>query len=304
MTPEPAAASAAAAPATLAERLSGPLGAALLMIAGMLLIPVGDSFAKAVSGATPHDGAAIAWARFATGALLVTPLALARGEMRGLTPAFWRAQMLRGALIAVTVALIITGASKAPLADVFGAFFVGPAVAILLARFVLGEAVRRVEWGAVALGFIGVAFVVRPGGEIVEGVIWALGAGLCYGAFLAATRWSAGFGPPVAQLGVQMAVAGVLLAPIGVASFAAHGVVEPGLLLGSGVTSSVANLLAIAAFRRARAAALAPLVYCQLISAAALSWAVFGDRPDVWTLLGLAIVASAGLIQLVPLRRR
>lgn len=274
--------------------------AILMMIAGMLLIPVGDAFAKALSASAGYSGAGMAWARFVVGAVLIAPFAWWTGLLADRGAAFWGAQLLRGGLLSAVIAFIVQGAQTEPLADVFGAFFIGPAIATCLARWLLKERVDRADWAAVTLGFIGVALVVKPTGQIAPGLLWALGAGLLYGGFLAATRWTAQVGPPMAQLAGQLIVGSILLAPFALPEFLAEGVVGPGLLLGSGLSSALANLLAILAFREARAALLTPLVYTQLISAAALSWAVFGDAPDFWSTLGILVILAAGLGRFLP----
>jgi drug/metabolite transporter (DMT)-like permease len=40
---------------------------------------------------------------------------------------------------------------------------------------------------------------------------------------------------------------------------------------------------------------LAPFTYAQLVGATIIGWAVFGDVPDRWTLIGGAIVGGSGL---------
>lgn len=268
--------------------------AAAIMLCGMLLIPAGDAFAKLITMAGPYSGGATAWARFVVGIAIVAPIVLSTINLRGLSARFYVAQAIRGVLLAGTIGFILTGARVAPLADVFGAFFIGPLIATLLARLVLREEVRRFEWGAVAIGFVGVLMVVRPSAEMNPGLLWALAGGACYGTFLAATRWAAGVGPPLAQLLGQMTVGALVLTPIAAPEFLEHGVVHAGWLFGSGLCSALANLLTIIALASARAAVLSPLVYTQLISAAGLSCVVFADVLDPIAAVGLLVIAAAG----------
>ncbi len=286
-----------------APDLRTPLKAAALMTAGMMFIPLGDSFAKLALQETAYSSFTIAWTRFAIGLAIALPIALFAGKFRNLTPSFWAAQALRGSLIAATIACIITAVGQIPLADAFGALFIGPAIATLLARFVIKEPVSRAEWAAVAAGFIGVLFVLKPasilGGTVAPGQLLALTGGCFYGCYLAATRWTSRVGPPLAQLAGQLVVGMVLLAPLAVSDLLQHGLESPHLLLGSGASSATGNLLAIMAFGIARAATLAPLVYSQLIAATLLGWLIFGELPDASTAAGLAIIVAAGLSPLV-----
>ncbi|MEO1328541.1 MAG: EamA family transporter [Pseudomonadota bacterium] len=283
--------------------MSNTARAVIMMIIGMMLIPVGDAFAKLISGVEPYSGAGLAWARFVVGLAVALPLALLLSPVRGLSRFFWGSQALRGVLLAAVIGLIIQGAQVAPLADVFGAFFIGPAIATLLARFALREQVDAIDVGAVVLGFLGVLLVVRPGGDINPGLFWALGAGVCYGGFLTVTRWSAGSGPPFAQLAALTGFGALALTPLGMPEFLELGVRQPGWLLGSGLTSITANLFAILAFREARAGLLNPLVYVQLLSATALSLTVFGDALDGLAAIGLALILLAGLGRFLIPRR-
>jgi len=278
------------------------LKAATLMIVGMLFIPLGDAFAKLAMESTDYSAPALTWARFVLGAILVVPLALALGHFRGADRRFWLAQAVRGTLLCSAITCIITAERQVPLADAFGAFFVGPVVATILARAVLGETVRHLEWASVAVGFAGVLLVVKPGFAMAPGIVWALAAGCFYGAYLTATRWARAVGPALGQLAGQLAFGALLLTPFVWTEMMGLGLQAPDLLFGSGVASAIGNLLAIMAFGFARAATLTPLAYTQLISATVLGWLVFADRPDTVTAIGLAVVLAAGLSPLFARR--
>ena len=68
-----------------------------------------------------------------------------------------------------------------------------------------------------------------------------------------------------------------------------------GLTLVSALCSMLGNLLLLYAYRIAPATKLAPLVYFQLIAAVVLGFVIFGDLPDIWTWIGLAVILGAGL---------
>jgi drug/metabolite transporter (DMT)-like permease len=62
-----------------------------------------------------------------------------------------------------------------------------------------------------------------------------------------------------------------------------------------GIVASSAQWLAVLAYRHARATALAPLSYAQLIWSSVLGMLVFGALPDLWTVVGAMIIAASGL---------
>ena len=276
-------------------------GVALMAVA-MLLLPMGDSIAKYLMGLTPYSPGFLAWSRFALGIVVLIPLSMAIGAFRDVNRLLILQQAVRGALIASTITFILKGLETATLANAFGAFFVGPGIATLLAVILLRERVTGLEWFAVILGFMGVLLVVRPGGDVEVGVLWALLGGCCYGGSLVATRWAASNGRPITQLTLQFLFGCLFLLPLGIEGFGQHGLPMPGWLLAMGICSALSNLFSIMAMARAKAAYLAPVVYLQIVSATVITWWVFGDHVDLVALFGLGLIVCAGLTR-IPYRR-
>ncbi len=280
------------------QHLRRTLAGVGLMAMGMVLIPLGDATAKHLGTITPYSAVFLSWSRFAVGAVLLIPVAWYCGALTGLSKRFYIQQAVRGALLATAISMIIKGVQNAPLADSYGAYFVGPTLATLMAAWLLKERVTALEWCAVILGFLGVLLVVKPTGTMHIGVLWALVAGGFYGAFLVATRWSSGNGPALAQLCGQLFFGLIFLGPFAVGDLLEHGVQQTGLLVAKGIISAAANLFAIMALARAGAAYLAPVVYLQIISAAVLSTVLFGDSLDFMAALGLGFIVLAGLTRI------
>ena len=80
------------------------------------------------------------------------------------------------------------------------------------------------------------------------------------------------------------------------------GVMDLALMGVLGVLATMGHFLFTAAYREADASLLAPVNYLHLVWAALLGWVVFGHAPDAVTLLGMAMVAGAGVA--VALRAR
>lgn len=70
---------------------------------------------------------------------------------------------------------------------------------------------------------------------------------------------------------------------------------EMAVLAAGGAISGGAQLLLLAAFRRVGAATLAPLNYVQLLLAILISTLWFERPPDAPALLGMALIAIAGV---------
>lgn len=273
---------------------SETLRALPLMLLAMALIPSGDAAGKLLgeAGVAP---AFTAWSRFALGAALLAPFVL------HLTPARlfldWRV-WLRGLLIAGGIVSILTALRTEPIANVFGAFFVGPMVAYLLSVWLLREAFSAARVVLLVLGFLGVTLVVKPGFGMTPGLGFAVLAGVFYGAYLTASRWLADVARPRAMLISQLLVGALVLAPAGLPATPEITPRVGALTAASALGSMLGNLCLILALRMAPATRLAPFVYTQLIAATVLGWAVFGVWPDPLTLAGLGVVLVSGMATL------
>ena len=267
------------------------LRAVLIMFLAMSLIPAGDAAGKLLTSELGAAPVYVAWSRFGLGTLLVLPF-LPRGTLALLRdPRLWaRAAMLTGGIVSIQTAL-----QTVPLATVFAAFFVGPLFSTLLAVLFLRETVGPLRAALLLLGFAGVLLVVRPGPAIEPGMLWAVAAGLFYGAFLTMSRWLSDRGAPLSLIFTQLSISALLTLPFGLAALPQASWPVAGLTLASAVASMLGNLLLLYAYRIAQASRIAPLVYFQLIAATVLGWAVFGDLPDGWTWAGLALILGAGL---------
>jgi drug/metabolite transporter (DMT)-like permease len=265
-----------------------------LMLLAMALIPSGDAAGKLLgeAGVAPIF---TAWSRFALGAALLLPFVLHLTPVRLFLD--WRV-WLRGLLIAGGIVCILTALRTEPIANVFGAFFVGPMVAYLLSVWLLREAFSATRVALLAVGFVGVILVVKPGFGMTPGLGFAVLAGLFYGAYLTASRWLSELARPRAMLISQLIVGALVLAPVGLPAMPEITPRISALTLASALGSMLGNLCLILALRMAPATRLAPFVYTQLIAATALGWAVFGVWPDALTLAGLAVLLVSGLATL------
>ncbi len=271
-----------------------PLWVSLLtVVTAMFSIVAGDTAGKALGtlGAHPFF---VAWARFAMAALVLLPFSgLQRAELPQLFD--WRIVM-RGALIAGVISSILTALRYAPMADVFGAFFIGPIISFILAALLLGERITPLRCVLLALGFTGVLLVVKPGIGGGPGMGFALLAGVFFGSFLVTTRWLAGSFRPRFLVISQLLTGSLLLAPLAFAVGAPAMTAWLWLLFAiSAFGSALGNLLLAVASRHTPASVIAPLIYTQLLAATLLGWLAFGDWPDTLSLAGLAVILASGL---------
>lgn len=264
-----------------------------LVFVAVTCIVIGDTAGKLMT-AQGVEPVLVAWSRFVIGFLVILPFSgLKMVELAALKD--WRV-LLRGVVIAGGIACILTALKTEPIANVFGAFFVGPIVSYALAVWFLGETPTGRRTFLLAVGFLGVLLVVKPGFGATAGMGFALGAGCFYGIYLAMTRLVASRFRPRFLLVSQLLVGTIVLAPLGTAvTFPPLTTGIGALVLVSALGSALGNFLLVIANRTAEASLIAPLVYTQLISATVLGVFVFGDWPDLFALIGLCLILVSGL---------
>lgn len=263
-----------------------------VVFAAVTFVVIGDTAGKLLT-ARGVDPFFIAWTRFALAAAVLLPFSgLTLRELPNLRD--WRV-LVRGAFITVGICCILTALRTEPIANVFGAFFVGPIVSYVLATLFMGETPSRSRSILLALGFLGVLLVVKPGFGASTGMVFALAAGGCYGAYLAMTRTVAGLYRPRFLLMSQLIVGSILLTPFGLTvNFPDFGLPIVVFIIASALSSALGNFLLVVASKSAEASLVAPLVYSQLFSATVAGLLVFGELPDGYAMLGLMLIAISG----------
>ena len=213
----------------------------------------------------------------------------------------WRSENLRwqfgrGAILILCTCLSFAGLSLMPLAEFTAIAFVTPLIVTLLARSFLKEKVSPARWVAVTAGFCGVLIIIRPGGGLFGWVaLIPLGLSLVYAVFQILTRKYAGADDPVTTL-FFTGLVGAALASVPIFwVWQAPTVQQWPLLVALGLFGAGGHLLLILAFQRASASSLAPISYTQLLFATGLGIVVTHHVPDGWTLLGMGVIALAGL---------
>jgi drug/metabolite transporter (DMT)-like permease len=191
-----------------------------------------------------------------------------------------------------------------PLTSATAFTFASPLFMTALAALILREKVGVHRWSAVAVGFIGVLIMLRPGagGASLGGAGKALiGSGLA----LAGAAGAAGAMITVREIGrtergptivfyftLGGAVLGLVCLPF---VWVTPDPTTLGLLVVMGLIGGVGQMLLTEALRVAPVGVVAPFDYTQLIWASVIGYFVWGETPGVPTLVGAAIVAASGI---------
>jgi drug/metabolite transporter (DMT)-like permease len=181
--------------------------------------------------------------------------------------------------------------------EVLALIFSTPFFVAALSGPILGEWVRWRRWTAIAVGFLGVLVVTRPGiGSVHPAALLSLAAAMLYALYSITTRILARTDSNATTLFYSNIVGAVALVPA--LPFVWTTPTDPlvvALMVAVGAIGSIGHYLLIAAHRLAPAAVLSPLIYTEIVLVIALGFLVFGDLPNRWTLAGAAIVIASGL---------
>ena len=272
-----------------------------ILLFGIALIPLGDTAGKLLMqvGVSPLF---VAWSRLLIGFLFI--LALSGIKLSEISHAYdWRL-LLRAGLFICSVTLILAAVETESLANIFGAFFIGPIISYFLAAWLLKEGITLIRSILLLIGFGGALLVIKPGINMTLGMGLATLAGCFYGGLLVANRWLAGSFRPRFILFVTLLCGSVVLAPVGITAIPNLNTYTVMLLFVSALASAIGNLIIIEANTKLPASVVAPFIYTQLIAATFFSIVVFDSWPDIYSLVGLIILFVSGLASFMLSHKR
>lgn len=214
-------------------------------------------------------------------------------------------QILRGVLLLLASTLFMSALVYLPLAEAAALSFVSPLVLTALSVPLLGDKVRRSQWIAVAVGFAGVLVMIRPGGKLFDiATLLPIGCAVTYALFQIITRKYAGRDSAYTTH-FWTALVCTILATFTLPFFWKTPEFWGWLaMIAMGIVGGGGHYLLIRAYENAPPSTLAPFSYVQLVWATCLSWLVFDHIPDGGSLLGMAIIVSAGLFAVWMQRRK
>ena len=269
-----------------------------LMLIAMAVLPGIDVIAKFM-GQAGIPVLQIVWARLTFGALVTLPFALGQtgpGGAGALLPDRPFLHGLRASLLILATFFFFWSLKFLAMADALAIFFVQPLVVTALSPLVLKEHVGPRRWAAVAVGFLGTLIIIRPGlGVMNEGAIFALAAGTSLALYFLMTRRIAG-----AQKAILTTFHTNLLGALITSALVPLVWVTPAprdwlLFIALATIANIGHYCIVRAYDHAEASLLAPLAYTEMVTSTLMGYVFFGDFPDRWTFLGVAILISSAI---------
>lgn len=205
--------------------------------------------------------------------------------------------LLRAALHFMAFICFFSALRLMPLADTLAIAFSAPILIVLFGAAILKERVGPWRWSAVAVGFIGILVMVRPGTSMLDWpVMLALMSSIFYALWMLTTRAMPEEESSIAMLfysTIFFVLAGAVAAPV---VWVTPSLEDFMVLAALGLLSMVGHLLLIQAYRLAPASILAPFDYTSMAWGVLLGWLVWSELPGPWVLGGTMLVVLAGLI--------
>jgi drug/metabolite transporter (DMT)-like permease len=262
----------------------------MLMVVAMGMLPLLDVCAKFLGqGGIPI--LQIVWARMFFGAVFTLPFAWQVAGARALWPDRPGFHAARAAFLVGSTACFFGAISFMPIADSLAIFFVQPLLITALSPLLLKEHVGPRRWAAVAIGFCGTLIIIRPGlQEFNPGMALAFASGTCMALYMLITRRLARDEDPLMTTFHTSLMGAAMMSLTLPFLWAAPDAGELGLLLLLAAIAVVGHFLIARAYTMAEASLLAPLAYTEMIMATLAGWWFFGEMPDGWTFVGVAIL--------------
>lgn len=223
--------------------------------------------------------------------------------------------LLRGLCVVAANMCLFLGLAALPIADATAIFFVSPLIITLFSVIFLRESVGPRRWAAIAVGFVGVLVIVKPGTAAFQGAaLLPVAAAVLYATLHMLTRRIGGTeSAPTMAVHIQFTflLASALIGlGLGDGRFAGSGhpsleflfrawnwpaTADYPILIAIGITGLFGGLFISQAYRLSEAAFAAPFEYAAMPLAILWGITVFGTWPDATAWIGIALIIGSGL---------
>ncbi|MFD1341372.1 DMT family transporter [Litorisediminicola beolgyonensis] len=276
----------------------------LLMVVAMGAFAIEDTFIKTLAPAVPVGQILLIIGVVSGGSFA------AYAHLRGarlLGPALWSKPVLWRTLCEIVGTIsFMTAITTIPLATASAIAQAMPLVITLGAALFFGEEVGWRRWSAIGVGLAGVLIILRPGtAEFDPNTLWAVVAVFALAARdLCVRAVPAEIGHlQVAAYGLLSAIpSGLLLMPF-TGGPVAQNATQTLLLAGAVVAGGLAYYALTSASRTGQVSVVTPFRFSRILFALILGAVFFGERPDLWTLLGATLIVGSGIFTLLRERR-
>lgn len=272
-----------------------PLGIAL-MIAVTLVFAVQDGLSRHL--ASEYNVLMVVMIRYWFFAAFV--IAIARRHAGGIKAAARTQQpalqIIRGLLLSFEICVMVAAFTLLGLVESHAVFACYPLLIAALSGPVLGERVGWRRWAAIAAGFVGVIIILQPDGGVfdVRAVVPLLSA-VMFALYGLLTRYAGRRDTTATSFFWTGTIGAIAMTGIGVWFWEPMSGQDWIWMICLCLTGVSGHWLLIRCYEVAEASAVQPFAYLQLVFAAAIGIAVFGETVRTNVAIGCVIIVAAGL---------
>jgi drug/metabolite transporter (DMT)-like permease len=197
-------------------------------------------------------------------------------------------------------AAIIFAFTTIPLAETYSIAFMAPLFIVVLSVWFLKETVGWQRWFFLAMSFVGVLLVVRPGFRDLQlGHLAAVAAALTGAISTTVLRRVAPYEKRVSLIAVPLGYILIVNFAFMLPDLRFPPLEQMALMLLIGLLGGTGNVIFINATRLAKASEIAPMQYSQIAFALTFGALFFSEYPDQIAYLGLAVVVVFGVLNVI-----
>ncbi|MEM8958400.1 MAG: DMT family transporter [Pseudomonadota bacterium] len=205
-------------------------------------------------------------------------------------------QILRGLLLAGEVCVMVVAFVRLGLVETHAVFICYPLIVAALAGPILGEHVGWRRYGAIAVGFVGVLVVLRPGAGIFDpqaGLPFL--AASMFALYALLTRYVARTDSATTSFFWAGLVGALAMTVVGIWQWEPLAPRDWVWMVALCISAAIGHWLLIRCYEVAEASAVQPFAYLQLVWVSILGVTLFGERVTLPVVIGAGLVIAAGL---------
>jgi len=268
--------------------------AALLFITAIALTATMDMIVKFASLSLPTPQ--IVWGRYVTQLLAIILIAGPTGFLACVRSKMPGIHIARALIFFIANFAFMAALRYLPLIEANVVGFASPLLLTALTYPVLGETVGPRRWAAVIAGFTGVLIVMQPGTAMFQ---WAallpLTMAICASIYHVMTPMVARVEDPAISVYFLGVIGAISMSAVVPWFWTTPDALGWTMMLVIGLLGTVGQLLIVRAFAHAPASMLAPFFYIHLVWATIYGWFIFGDLPNLATLIGGSLIIASGI---------
>jgi drug/metabolite transporter (DMT)-like permease len=268
---------------------------ALLMLGSAALFAVMGGLIKVVSARLPNE--MVVFFRSAAGLVALIPWIWHRGGWSVLRTEHPRRHLTRALAGLAAMYCYFYAIAHMPLAEATLLNYSTPLFVPFIAWLWLGEPVGRSLKMALAIGFAGIVFILKPGLSLLTPVALVAAAAGAFAAMAMVSIRRLSRSESTTRIVFYFTVISTAISAVPLTW--SWRTPPPDLwapLIVMGVVASAAQLMLTRAYACAPAAQVGPFTYATVVFAALVGWLFWGEIPDAFSVFGALLVALGGVL--------